>query len=611
MPAMRGEVYLRGRRWAGRLWREHWPLACILAVAAVLLFTRLGGDYLWSDEGDTAVLARSILRFGVPTAWDGVTFTDSDFGARLNDNLVMVSHPWLQYYVTAASFALFGETALAARVPFALCGLATIVLIYAIVWRVTRQRWTAASAAVLLTLSVQFLIYARQSRHYSLNAALTCLLVLQFSRLNSWGGSLIFAVVGILLFHSHPIAIAPIAALGLLTLVYPPYREQRRWFWRAVPIIAVFTLPWLVIARAGYAENTGLAGSAAMLVWRMAQFAVESASVTPDRRRDRPGGHRLAATTLTGGCRLRPRRGGAPPSPALFTPAERALVMALLSIMAVYAVVMGLTQPRDELFALGLRYTPAVIPFMAVITALLIAKVSRGKWPAAVALLLVLGFTKVGRLTPWTFWEEPLAKRDPASVVTFHNPPKAVDRVLRTGQLGFVEGLYRDNPGTTAGIVEFLKSHASPDDIVVTNYGWEPLYFHTRLPQGLTVLSSYPIYGAAKARGLPDYVFRADGARWIVWRQAWGRYRGQALDQVLAKLEADHVPVSLVARVRETLWENRENIHFRRFPNSRYIYPWYGDLPDTLIYRVDWPSAPGGSRGASGAISPSSMVHRP
>jgi hypothetical protein len=227
-----------------------------------------------------------------------------------------------------------------------------------------------------------------------------------------------------------------------------------------------------------------------------------------------------------------------------------------------------------------------VIPFMAVINALLIARLSRGRWRVAVALMLVLGFTKLGRVTPWTFWETPSAKRDPSAAVTFHNPERFLDRVFRTGQLGFVQSLVRDEPGTTGRVVEYLKSHASPSDVVVTNYGWEPLYFHTGLPQGLTVLSSYPIYGAAKAKGLPDYVFRADEARWIVWRQAWGRYRGQALDRLLAQLESDHIPVSLVARIPETLWENRENIHFRRFPGNRYVYPWYGNLPDTLIYRV-------------------------
>jgi hypothetical protein len=88
--------------------RPHWPLLIAAALGAILIFTNLGSGYLWADEGDTAVLARNILRFDVPRAWDGTTFMDSDFGARVNRDLVMVSSPWLQYYVVATSFGIFG-----------------------------------------------------------------------------------------------------------------------------------------------------------------------------------------------------------------------------------------------------------------------------------------------------------------------------------------------------------------------------------------------------------------------------------------------------------------------------------------------------------------------
>ena len=107
--------------------RRHWAICCVLAVAAALMLTGLGHDHLWADEGDTAVLGRSILQFGVPTAWDGVTFTDSDYGTRLTDDFVMVSHPWAQYYAVAAAFAVAGESAFAARLPFAIsAGLASV-----------------------------------------------------------------------------------------------------------------------------------------------------------------------------------------------------------------------------------------------------------------------------------------------------------------------------------------------------------------------------------------------------------------------------------------------------------------------------------------------------
>src|SRR5205823_11628458 len=60
-------------------------------------------------RSDTAALASNILKFGVPKAWDGGAFLDSDHGARLNRDLVMVTHPWIQYYLTAAAFLVFGE----------------------------------------------------------------------------------------------------------------------------------------------------------------------------------------------------------------------------------------------------------------------------------------------------------------------------------------------------------------------------------------------------------------------------------------------------------------------------------------------------------------------
>src|SRR5438094_3291764 len=93
----------------GQKLRWHRPFVVLALVGLGLVLSELGKDYLWADEGDTAVLASNIVKFGVPTAWDGSTFMDSDFGARENGQLVMVSSPWLQYYVAAGSFVLFGE----------------------------------------------------------------------------------------------------------------------------------------------------------------------------------------------------------------------------------------------------------------------------------------------------------------------------------------------------------------------------------------------------------------------------------------------------------------------------------------------------------------------
>src|SRR5881398_4006066 len=139
--------------------RFHLPFAVVALIGAIFIFTNVGSDYLWEDEGDTAALASNILKFGVPKAWDGAAFLDSDHGARLNRDLVMVTHPWVQYYITAASFLIFGENTFAARFPFAVAGWMSIPIVYFFLWRLLRNRLIAFSAAALLVFSVQFLLY--------------------------------------------------------------------------------------------------------------------------------------------------------------------------------------------------------------------------------------------------------------------------------------------------------------------------------------------------------------------------------------------------------------------------------------------------------------------
>src|SRR2546423_6241880 len=164
----------------------------------------------------------------------------------------MVSSPWVQYYITAASFLAFGQNTFAARFPFALAGWMSILLIYFIVWQVTANRWAAFSAAVLLVFSVQFLLYSRQSRYYALSMLFTCLLIWIFFQMKSLRESVLFALVAVLLFHTHPIGIVPVGALAIFTLLRRQFASQRRWFWLALPGVIAFTLPWFAFAHTGY-----------------------------------------------------------------------------------------------------------------------------------------------------------------------------------------------------------------------------------------------------------------------------------------------------------------------------------------------------------------------
>lgn len=565
---------------------KHWPFAILAVLALALLFTNLGSGYLWEDEGDTAVLASNILKFGVPKAWDGVTFIDSDKGARLNDELVMVSHPWLQYYLTAASFAVFGENNFAARLPFALAGWLTILVVYLCVYDVAASKWAGFCAAALLTGSVQFLLFCRQCRYYALSMLFGSLLLWIFFRMRSARACVLFAAVGILLFHSHPFGIVLVGAAAL-SLVHPQFAGQRRLFYFAGPLIAAFTLPWIALAHSGYAENSKLVTSVPQFFGRSIQYLIECASVVP-----------LIGVAILGlicGVRSILQTGssnGLPQESRDRTLGRNEFGLLLVGFLALlcYDIAIAATESTDDLWHIGIRFTTAVIPLVAIIAGILIIKVSNARAMVWVPLLLLFSFTKLPELTPWIFWGRKVTTFDRTEVVEAHLPRNIADWYLNIGQqIMFLRDLSAQEPGTTGKICQFLREHAKPGDVILTNYDWEPLYFYTRLPQALKILPDYPIYGAARREGLPDYVFNVDRVRWIVWRPIWENYVGYSGEELERQTLSAGARVTLVALFEETIWENRPEIHLHRFATDKYFFTAPENLLPAQVFRIDWP----------------------
>lgn len=551
--------------------RIHWPLVIIAVIGAVLLFTNLGSGYLWADEGDTAVLARNILKSGLPRAWDGVTFMDSDFGARVNDRLVMVSSPWLQYYVTAASFLFFGQSTAGARLLFTIAGWLTIFFVYKLVWEATADRRGAISAAILAIGSVQFLLLCRQARYYALAMLLTCLLIDTFLRMRSAPRAALFALIAVLLFHTHPIGIAPVFALGALTLINGAFSAQRRCFWITLPAVLALTLPWLGLAHTGYTENAALVLSVRDFFIRLTQYLVECASVTP----------LIGLLALLGGALITSSWKASPAR-------ERELVVATLTTLVSYAIAMAVTQRAAALWVTGIRYTSAVIPLVAVTAAVLILMVSRRRSPILVLLLLVFVCTKFAQITAWTFWAD--KEPDPENkILALHVPVRTIDAFLPREDVLFLRDLQQSNIGTLGRCIEYLRQNAAPDDLVITNYESEPLYFHTKLPQGMKISPEDTIYDVARRRELPGYVFGLDHVRWVVWRFNWDDYLGIRWKDVSEHLIADGAQAKDVAEIKESAWENRENLHFHRFAGDIYLFPQDTNLEPAHIFRVVWP----------------------
>lgn len=537
---------------AGPALRRALPLLLVLLVAAGLLLADLGGPRLWADEGDTAVFARNIVDSGLPRAWDGRTFIDSDRGERIDANLVMVGTPWLPFYVTAASFAVFGESAWSARLPFALAGLAAVALLHALVLRLTGDRRAALAAALLLALNPQFLLYARECRHYALNMLLTLGMLAGFLRLAERPRELRFVLCTVLLYHAHPLpAGANLAALGALTLVHPGFAAQRRAFWLRLPIVLALTLPWMVFSWGGVKENSTLLPELAQLPARLAQFGIEATVAVP------------VPAWLALGWLAR----------AALRPGDRRWLTLALLPCAAYAALLPAVLSTYQLWGYGLRYVCGILPLAAGVSGVLVARASGGRAAPAAALVALLAFTHLGGNS--LFWIFSKGGASPAETgVCFHTPQGALHKLLRTDLAGFVRGLVEPNPGSVSHIVDYLRRHAQQGDILITNYAWEPIYFHTDLPQGWKVTEKYSIYPAARDAGLPEYVFGVTDARWVVWRAPWEDYPGYGYEDVREALRQRGQGLELVHNFPETVWENRPELHFHRFPGFGVLYPY-------------------------------------
>ncbi|HWY39285.1 MAG TPA: glycosyltransferase family 39 protein [Chthoniobacterales bacterium] len=582
--------------------RSGWPFVTIVVLGLALLLTNLGTDYLWADEGDTAVLASSILKFGVPKAWDGVTFTDSDLGARENQQLTMVSTPWVQYYVAAASFLFFGENTFAARFPFALASLFTVLVGFRFIQRLTGDWRPAFCGALLLLLSVQFLLYAREARYYALSMLFTCLAVSIFFKMKSVRDAILFAVVSILLFHTHPLTGALLVTLTVLTLSYRPFLSQRRWFWLACVPISVFTVPWFFYARGGYTLASKPAGGIGEFSARILQYLLEVASITPliggllllivivilaRRGTSTPGGATTESSTVEATDANRRLQFG-----ALLSTQEVAFLVLVVATIICSSLAISLTQDVPSLRIIGLRYTAGLIPLVALAAGMLIAKVSRGRAVVWVTLVIVSVLTRLDEIVPWVSWNKSGTFRFGQQSVAIHVPTSYWNHFVDTPFLRFFCNLWSTNPGTMGRTAEFLRRYAQPGDVVITNYESEPLYFYTRLPQGLKILANAPIYEAAQQQNLPDYVFSVSHARWIVWRFAWDGYYGTTWSELEQALRQKGAQVTELTKIKETGWENRENVFFHRFCGHRHLFHSHQrHFRRTRIFHVDYPGS--------------------
>ena len=205
-----------------RLFQVSIPLFIILALGTFLLLFHLDHRPFWQDEAETACLAKNVLKYGVPRAYDGVNLVSQEQGHEFGQNFLWRWSPWLQIYVAAAAFKIGGLTTYAGRFPFAALGIACIFLVFLLVYHNFGDPVWASLAALLLATSVVFLLFARQCRYYSLGAFLTLINLYAFRE--DWqhktGPLLLFcASLGFLFYTNYLLFLSYVGPLMLAALL--------------------------------------------------------------------------------------------------------------------------------------------------------------------------------------------------------------------------------------------------------------------------------------------------------------------------------------------------------------------------------------------------------
>lgn len=518
-------------------WLSRAALPALVVGGASLLLPSLGAVRLWQDEAETALLGRNVLRSGLPRVWDGRNLVAQYYSLDFDRHLVF-QKGWLPAYGAAASFALLDETTLAARLPFALCGLATIVLCRRLALRLGAGGLEAFLAAALLASSMPFLLYARQCRWYAPAMALTLLLFEAEDRLAEergwlWLGS---AVVG--LFHTNPLVCATtVAGLLVARLATRGRAALDAPLVRAGAFSAVLCVPFLLafppFAFAG--EATHLAGYARRLAWIVGDF---NRWVLP-----LPGALLLLALA----------RGG-----PLRDPRIRRLLLGASVTVALSAVPMweGLVE------IVGFRYAVNLLPVGAILLARLLAALPLRPWLALGALALQLGTHALGY---------------PFSAVTGAAP----DPFLRSDLVDYLGSLLRPVKGPIDAAVEYLGPRVRPGDALFTPYEQLPFQFY--LPVRTVGLQGAATTLRRLGLRLPPYVsdIYLDDLDWYVPRTSWNGFLGAPMPaQLLAALAARRIgvePRELVGP--DTAWQTRE------YPPMCPFRPPVG-APRLVVYRV-------------------------
>ncbi|MBT3515577.1 MAG: hypothetical protein HOB32_05345 [Nitrospina sp.] len=230
--------------------KTHTGLLFLMPYAIIMVFLGLSNSALQLDEGGDTFISSTILKYGFPYHQDDIIYTMEEGIVR--DDKLFVYRTWFPYYLQAGSLLLFDKTTFAARLPFALSGIISVIALYFFTLKLTKKKSISFLATLFLVSSVPALIYFRTARYVGLPILLTILLLYSYitifekKRWNPWP----ITIISIIYFHTMYVAFAGII-MGVLIHFYinreAAAKENYKYVALSAIITAVLTLPWLWI----------------------------------------------------------------------------------------------------------------------------------------------------------------------------------------------------------------------------------------------------------------------------------------------------------------------------------------------------------------------------
>ena len=411
---------------------EYVYVALILVTASVLILSNLGNIYLWGDEAQTALIAKTILTHGVPLGYDGTNYFSTERMVELGKGNLWRWHAWLPFYVLAGFFAVFGVGTFTARLPFALFGIGTILLTYYFGKSMWKVRRAGVLAALFLITSVPFILLVRQCRYYSPSAFFSvAALYAYFEMMNrrKYAASA-FVIASFMLFHSFYVYLP--ALLGAVIIHAALYhRDRLRQVVLLSGAVVVINIPWMIFFSSVANAPHGETSMAVRFATLMGYFAVQIG------KHVFPIWLPMVPVILGVLYRLKHGRFEKPHSETI----QNLVLLVLFSVFT--AMILSPIAPNTFL-----RYLAPLFPLSALIVAIILeSAMKRLHWSTGIIVLAILALT--GRMPQYLY------------------------------------EITHDYDGPVEGIVECLGANAGPNDVVATNHEALPIVFYT----GLRVIS--------------------------------------------------------------------------------------------------------------------------